>query len=234
MWLLPPDYVVLDIETIGGDPSDAEAWMRRAWTPAANWKPETIGNRWVEAHSKKLERLALIDGSPIVSVSMKSPTGCFCVHHLNCDESVLAGAAVKRVGGERDMLLALREIMNSAGPDTTLVGHNVRRFDLPRLRRAYLKHGLQLPACLASLDHPLYDTMDKWSRFSQDERQFISLEECLQATGIPNHKTAVSGEDVARLYQSGEHQTLLTYAVVDVLVEEALFLRMTGQASDAA
>lgn len=230
LWL-NPDYCVLDIETIAGDPSDAESWMRRAWSPAANWKPETIGARWHDAYQKKLDRLALIDGSPIISVQLKTRAGCEVIHWAQCDEAAIAGSEMTRVADERSMLLAARERLRCCG-ETEIVGHNVRRFDLPRLRFAFIKHGLMLPSCLANDDHPVYDTMARWGRFTVDDRPFISLSECLTACGLPNHKEQVSGEDVGKLWLSGDHKLLLTYAVADVLAEEALFLRMTGQVGE--
>lgn len=228
MFWLNPGYCVLDIETVAGDPSDAEAWMRRAWSPSASWKPETIGARWIEMHEKKKERLALIDGSPIVSVQLKTPAGCEVIHWAPFDEAAICGAEMVRVGNEREMLLAARERLQAC-VECEIAGHNVRRFDLPRLRFAMVKYGLRLPTCLAADDHPVYDTMARWSRFTVDERPFISLAECLTACGLPNHKEEVSGEDVAQLWERGEHRLLLTYAVADVLAEERLYLRMTGQ-----
>lgn len=230
-WLVPPAYIVLDIETIAGDPSDAEAWMRRAWKPAGNWKPETIGSRWLDALDKKTERLALMDGSPIISVAFRTPQTCICAHWLPCDES-MEGATLARYANERAMLLAIRDLLDVTDDCTTLVGHNIRRFDLPRLRRAMVKHGLRIPTCLASSDQPLYDTMDRWSRFTVDDRAFISLSECLDACRLLNHKADVTGEDVGRLHAEGQFGTLLRYAVLDVEAEHALFLRMTGQTVD--
>lgn len=231
MFWLNPDYVVLDIETVAGDPSDAEAWMRRAWSPSGNWKPETIGNRWLEALDKKRDRLALMDGSPIVCVQLKTPAGCEVLHWMACDEAAIAGAELVRVSNERAMLAEVRDRLNACS-ESELVGHNVRRFDLPRLRFAMLKAGLRLPECLAASDHSLYDTMDRWGRFSVDDRPFVSLSECLTAVGLPNHKDQVSGEDVGRLWSSGDFKTLLTYSIADVLAEEALYLRMTGRAGE--
>lgn len=228
VWVVPPQYVVLDIETIAGDQSDAEAWMRAAWKPAANWKPETIGSRWLESLSKKQDRLALIDGSPIISVAMRTGHSCTLVHWLESAESI-EGAELIRVENERAMLRTVRDLMDVTDECTALVGHNVKRFDLPRLRRGMVKHGLRIPPCLASTDQPLFDTMDKFSRFTVDDRAFVSLAECLEAFRIPNHKADVTGEDVGRLYAGKQFGTLLRYAVLDVEAEHALFLRMTGQ-----
>ena len=228
-WMVPPGYVVLDIETIAGDPSDAEAWMRAAWKPAGNWKPETIGSRWLEALETKKERLALMDGSPIISVALHTDVDRRCLHWLECDESTACGAALQRVEDEQAMLIGVRTCLDSCSPETVLAGHNIRGFDLPRLRRAYMKHGLRVPNCLAWRDQPMYDTMREWSRFSVDDRPFVALGECLTAAGLPNHKDQVSGADVGKLYQDRRYADLLNYAVQDVVAETALFLQMTGQ-----
>jgi len=228
-WIMPPGYVVLDIETIAGDPSDAEMWMRRAWKPTATWKPETIGSRWLDALEVKKEKLALMDGSPIISVALQTESDRRCIHWLECDEAAINGASLMRVISEAEMLKEVRLLLDMVSPETILAGHNIRGFDLPRLRRAYLKHGLRVPMCLAWRDQPFFDTMREWCRYSVDDRLFVPLSECLDAAGLPNHKAETSGEDVGRLYSERKYKDLLTYAVQDVVAETALFLQMTGQ-----
>ena len=231
-WLCPPTHLTLDIETIAGDLTEAEAALRRDFAPNPNWKAVTIGERYLEALEKKRERLALLDTAPIISVALRTPVDCRLLHWMPLEQSQLAGVPLERLADERSMLLRLREYLDACGPETILVGHNIKHFDLPRLRLAMIRYGLRLPVCLANPDHPIYDTMSMWHYFSVSEKAMISLEECLELAGLLNHKEVLSGADVPQLYKAGDFQTLAAYAITDVLAQDDLYLWMTGQAMD--
>jgi len=230
-WLVPPQYLCLDIETISGDPCEAEEWVRRCWTPAKNWRPATIGARYLEMVAKKEERLALLDTCPILSVQLRTEVDIRVVHWMPIDETQLSVAAVERCADEHAMLARVAELLSGTDCDTLIIGHNVKRFDLPKLRRAMLKYGIRLPACLVYRDQQVYDTMREWSRFTLDERLFIGLSELLEACGIPSHKELLDGAHVPQLYEEGRYKEILVYAIADVVAEWNVFLRMTGQAN---
>jgi len=230
-WIVPPQYLCLDIETISGDPCEAEEWARRAWSPNKNWKPATIGARYLEMVAKKEERLALLDTCPIISIQLRTEADIRVLHWMPIDEERLSVAAIERYADEPAMLGRLAELLGSTDSDTLLIGHNVKRFDLPKLRRGFLKHGIRLPACLVYRDQQVYDTMREWGRFTLDERLFIGLSELLDACGIPSHKDLLDGAHVPQLYEEGRYKEILVYAIADVIAEWNVFLRMTGQAN---
>lgn len=232
MWLIPPQHVTLDIETIAGDPCEAEAALRRTFCPDSRWKPATIGERYLQALEAKKERLALLDTAPIISVALRTEADCRLLHWLNIEDQQIAGVPLERFADERSMLRRVRDYLLAASEETLLVGHNLRHFDLPKLRLAMLRHGIKLPPCLAWPDQPTYDTMHMWRYFSLDEKALISLDECLELAGLFSHKAAVSGADVPRLYEQGDYRTIAAYAIADVLAQDALYLAMTGQIED--
>ncbi len=232
-WMVPPRYLAIDIETIAGEPTEAEEWMRRTWAPNPAWKPATIGQRFLGAYEKKLERLALLDTAPIISVALRTEVDCRVIHWLPVDDPQMAGAALERLADQSAMLRRVRDYLDQLSGETLLIGHNVLHFDLPKLRLAMLRHGVRLPAALVYRDQPVYDTMREWSRFTLDERPMISLSDVLDLCGLPNHKQVAQGAMVPELYEQGEHATILTYAVADVVAEWSLFLRLTGQSNDA-
>jgi len=228
-WLVPPEYVVLDIETTAGDPTEAEEWMRRAWAPSPKWKPATIGSRFLDAYEKKQERLALLDTAPIISVTLLTAADFRVLHWLPCDGDAAPGVPAERLADQTAMLRRAAEYLGSCDADTVLVGHNVLKFDLPKLRQAMIRHAVALPACLVWRDHPVYDTMREWSRFTLDDRQYIGLGELLETCGLIDPKQVVSGAMVPELYAQERYREILAYAVADVLAESALFRRMTGR-----
>lgn len=231
----PYTYLTLDLETKGGRPEDAERAMRMHWKPASNWKPATIGERYLEMLAKKQERLALIDGSEVISIALRSDSEARVLHCLYLHApNPQTGAMIEGFATQRDMLVALRALIDACvTPDTHLVGHNIRDFDLPKLRMAYLREGLRLPLCLASDEQPIFDTMQVWGRrFSANRDCFVSVADVCEELGIETHKDLVDGSQVDGLYAEGKFDTIIKYNLLDVLVEHEMFRRMTGQNSD--
>jgi len=229
MWEYDPEFVVIDIETINGEPTDAEEWARRAWSPSRQWKPATIGERYLEVVAKKESQLALLDTAPILSVALRTEGDCRVLHWMDVNDPRIGVAAIERCASEHDMLARTAGYLSRCAPETILVGHNILRFDLPKLRRAMLREGILLPPALVWRDQPVFDTMREWSRFTLDERQYIGLGELLEACRLPSHKDLFGGANVPDLHAAGRFLEILHYAVADVLAEASLFFRMTGR-----
>jgi hypothetical protein len=232
MQLQPYNWLCLDIETANGTPDNAEMWARRYWSPSATWKPETIGTRYLEAIEKKKALLSVINESPIVVISLRSESELRCLHSGYVhDPRVVHGGLVEGYADQTSLLVAFRNILDTrTSSQTTFVGHNIRSFDLPRLRWSMVRNGIRLPAALESSDQPTFDTMREFChRFSIEKDIMIGLDDVLEQFGMESHKGIVSGADVPRLHAEGQHDLLVQYALLDVLAESELFLRMTGQ-----
>jgi len=232
MWLMQPQHVTIDVETIQGTPDEAEDYVRRTFTADLRWTAATIGERYKQAVEAAKEKRALLDTAPIISVSLRTESDCRLIHWMPLDVPAIAGVPLERMPDLRSMLLRVRDYLDCCGPDTVIVGHNVTGFDLPKLRLAMIRNRIRLPAVLADPDQPVYDTMRMWTYFSVDKRQFVSLNEALELAGLPSHKGQLSGADVPSLYQAGQFETIALYAICDVLAEDSLYLWMTGRTTD--
>ncbi len=230
-------YCAIDIETANGSPDDAELHIRSVWASETkaigSWKEETIGKRLKEAWAKRKEQLALLDGAPIVVVCLKSDTELRCLHTCSQQEPRMAhGGLVEGFETQEAMLVALRALLDHrASAETVLTGHNLIKFDLPKLRHAYVRLGLRLPVCLEGYDQPVYDTMSAFKRFTVEGKNtmFVSLDTVLESFGMDSHKGIVDGSQVPMLYETGRHEELISYALLDILLEAQLFERMTGR-----
>lgn len=233
---LPPyRFLALDIETAQGRPEAAERAMRLAWTPNKTWKPETIGNRYLEMLAKKEERLALLDGAPVIAVSLRSDTEHRCLHSMSAHPPKwVDGGLVEGFASQRECLIALRGLLDSrVSPDTVLVGHNILLFDLRRLRWAYVRAGVRLPLAFAAKDQPAFDTMREYGhRFSGDGDTHIALRDVCESFGLTSHKSIVDGAQVPELFAAGQFEVIVQYSLLDVIAEADLYLRMTGQHGD--
>ena len=238
--------LTIDIETENGRPEEADVAMRLTWTPSWDWKDETIGKRLREARDKKLEKLALLETAPIGCVSLRSSSGDLMVLHSVAEEparkfSESVPGHVEGFANERAMLLGLRLLTDRyvVPHETTIVGFNVKGFDLRRLRRGYVRNGLRLPPWLALTEQPVFDLMREFgSRFSSEDKLFIALADVLPFFGMESHKSTLSGAEVPGLFakaRSGDRSaldTIVGYSLLDAATEDELYLRMTGQVED--
>lgn len=226
------DWLCLDIETTGGRPESAEEFMRRQWSPAPNWTPETIGKRFHEALAKKREKLALLDAAGIAVIAFNGPRiGRVILHRLEVQaETRTDYATIIGCESEAAMLCLMRErLAGWCDAKTILCGHNIRAFDLPRLRLACLRAGLQLPEAMNAAQ-PHFDSMREFCRaFSVERSEMVGLAEVLEKLGIPNHKGIVDGSQIDELIAQREFEAILRYAALDVSAESEVFLRLTGR-----
>jgi len=226
------EWLALDIETTDGRPEHAERWMRMNWSPTPSWKDETIGKRYRELLEKKKQKLALLDESPIILVTLVSNENELRAIHCMYEHQPknMFGALVEGFATQAEMLAALRNLLDAkVFNDTTIVGHNIKHFDLNKLRWANLRESLRLPVAL-QLKMPIYDTMLEYGRrFSLNRNPYIALDDVLELLEMDSHKKVMSGADVPDLYRAGKYDTIIQYGLLDVLDEAEVFLRMTGQ-----
>lgn len=225
------EWVVLDIETQGGDPNQVWEWIRRNWWPNEDHKPETMARRLVEAVEKKKEKLALLDSASIVMVQVKTSAGHVFVFHTFAEAVELpAGAGLVAHRTEAELLASVNQWLDmNCGEGTTIVGWNINGFDLPRLRLRTAKAGLRVSRTLTGMCGVL-DLMREYARnWSVERNEFIALGDALEALGMENHKKDVDGSMVGELLERREYARLIGYGVTDVTQEAAVFLKMTGQ-----
>ncbi len=235
-------WLVLDIET-GDAPAEAVAAALESWKAPSNVKdPEKIEARRQEAIAKFNGKAALLDASPILCVALQSDRCRLVLNGMDHSAPAIDGWPVVPCGNERDLLLVLRTWLDTnTGPDTVIVGHNIRNFDLPKLRGAYVRNALKLPAILKPRLRDeeraeVVDTSSLFKAFSMEHRDDFcpSLDTVAASFGIPRPKTHMSGADVPRLAREGQTATLLTYCAIDTTTTARAYLLMTSAAPDLA
>jgi hypothetical protein len=123
---------------------------------------------------------------------------------------------------EAAMLAALGDVLR--GLRITLVGHNVRGFDVPFLiarARRHRMHGLARELAAT----PLIDTRDLWPRVEHYGAPPVpvsrgingaSLPSICRALGIPHPGDTITGADVASAWESGDHASVVDHCRADV------------------
>lgn len=233
-------WVCLDLET-GDAPETAIQAAVEAWKAPSNWKPETVTAKRQEAAEKIREKAALLDASPILCVAMATDTTRIVINGMGHEAPKIEGWHVLPAGDEEHLLLTLRNYLELiAGPQTAIVGHNIRGFDLPKLRQAYLRHRLRAPAVLAAkvLDfepqQQVIDTASLFRAFSMEHRDDFcpSLDAVAISLDITRPKGVISGADVPRLHREGRFTEIITYCAIDAAVTARAYQLMSGSAND--
>ena len=238
-FLAPAHFITLDIET-GNAPATDIAKKIENWKAPSTWKPETVAAKRREFAEKATEKAALLDASPILCIAAQTDQARLILNGMDDSAPVIDGWPVTGCGDERRMLLALRAWLDaSVSAETDIVGHNIRAFDLPKLRNAFIRNTLRLP--LALLPHiggenspRVVDTAKLFQSFSMEHRDdfCVSLDTVAATLGIPRPKQHMDGSDCPRLYAEGQIQTVLTYCAVDVATTTRAYQLMTATAAD--
>lgn len=111
----------------------------------------------------------------------------------------------------------------------TIIGHNVKEFDVPYLCRRMLVHGMDMPDMLdvagkKPWDIPhIVDTMELW-KFG-DYKSFTSLNLLAHRFDIPSPKDNMDGSGVFDAYRQGLHDDIGRYCGKDVQTVAQLLLR---------
>ncbi len=237
----PAAWLVLDIET-GTAPAEAVEAAIAAWKPPANIKDEAkIEARRQEAEARIRERAALLDASPVICVAAIAEAHRPIVFNgMDGSQYPIEGWAVAGGGDEAGMLAALREFLDTvAGPETIIVGHNLRAFDLPKLRHAYIRNKLRLPECLKprfgdEARAETADTMALFKAYSMEHRDdyAVSLDTVAAALGIPRPKQLIDGAEVPKLHEAERYHEILTYCAIDTATTARAWELMAGFAED--
>lgn len=235
--LWPASFVVLDLET-GDAPQEAIDAAVAAWKAPSNWKPGTAETKRKEAAEKIAEKAALLDASPILCVAIQTDREKAIFNGMNDEAPEIDGWKVIGCGSESGMLRALRAWMDAGTtPETVIVGHNARAFDMPKLRNAYVRHSMRLPELLKPRlrdeeKAELVDTSTLFKAFSMEHRDDFcpSLEVVAASFGIPRPKQHMNGADCPRLFKDGRFVEVLTYCAVDVATTARAYQIMTSTA----
>ncbi len=237
-------HLCLDIETRNATPEAIELSARFYKTPPNMKDAEKIAARESSAMLKLDEKSALLDGAPIGVVGIVTEAGAVLFHTIKSKKKVVSikniPAEIFAFKTEREMLGAVREWCDPRGlPNTTLIGHNIRNFDMPKLRGAFVRNRLMLPKLLRpeAKDEgvTMYDTMHSFLYGFTTElagKKYVSQEEMIARLGLPGHKHRLSGAEIPRMIEEGKAEEVLAYNYLDIAEAYAAFLAMTGQYKD--
>lgn len=213
------DEIVIDIETIPSQEKWVQDYVRENLSPPANYKdPEKI-EKWKEENlEKQLDKCGL-DGAFNHIV---------CIGYAINDEP----AKVLHIENHKHEAAMIDNFFQITGKLTgvpTVIGHNVKGFDMLIIKQRAMIH--QVPLCTTlpfyakRYDDNPFDTMLRWN--DNKPNDFVKLDKLCRAFGLPS-KDGIDGSMVYSLWKAKNFRDLVEYCRDDVEITRNLGRRMRG------
>lgn len=225
---LDPNYLYLDIETVGASDPEVLKEIEASISPPGNFKKAETIAEW-EANTKpELVKEAF------AKTALNGALGqIVCIGWAWGDEepqAVIGQDEATLLDGAID-LISQRKPANYYRP--VIVGHNVAGFDIRYLWQRAFVLGVKMPAWFPRDPKPwseeVHDTMTMWG----GARDYIGLDALCRALKLPG-KGNISGADVGRLWAAGEHDTVAVYCREDVERVRSIHRKMLVAFGEAA
>lgn len=233
-------HFCFDIETGDASQEDINIKAQEAKVPAKAKTEEEIRQAKIDAYQKAVDKAALLDRAPIMVLAAATEAGNVVWNCIPdpCPVSTMPGlnGEIRNFKSEKDMLIDLREwLAERTSVLTEIIGFNSRGFDLPKLRNAYIRHRLQLPALFVPGTNPHYDVMKEYLRNYTTEfngQLFVKLKTVQSRFGLPEYKEYISGADAPKLAAEGKSKLVIPYCYMDTITTYLAYKFMTGQIED--
>lgn len=233
-------HFCFDIETGNASPEDIDIKAQEAKLPAKAKTDDEIRQAKIDAYQKAVDKAALLDRAPITVLAAATEAGNVVWNCIPdpCPVSTMPGlnGEIRNFKSEKDMLIDLREwLTERTSVLTEIIGFNSRGFDLPKLRNAYIRHKLQLPALFVPGINPHYDVMKEYLRNFTTEfngQLFVKLKTVQSRFGLPEYKEYISGADAPKLAAEGKSKLVIPYCYMDTITTYLAYKFMTGQIED--
>lgn len=199
---LSQTYVALDIESIRGHEtlSDASSQTQDAWASLSS-------RRWPEKTP---------DESYLEFAGLFPEFGKICC--ISCmvkgqePKSFVLDKSVMEFEREKTMLVEFATWLLELGP-FILVGHNIKKFDLPFINIRCVANGLKLFEGFRLYgtkpwESKHIDTLEIWTNGVFGHNQSASLESVCNVLGIESPKAEFSGAQVSSVYYSGDEDAM--------------------------
>lgn len=233
-------HFCFDIETGNASVEDIATKAQETKLPVKAKTEEEIKNAKIEAYQKAVDKSALLDRAPVMCLAAATDAGNVVWSCIPDPFPVKTmpnmNAEIRNFKTEKEMLIDLREwLAERTSPATEIIGFNSRGFDLPKMRNAYIRHKLQLPAIFVPGTNPHFDVMKEYiwyytTEFSRE--QFVKLKTVQSRLGLPQYKEFISGADAPRLAAEGKSKLVIPYCYMDTMTTYLAYKFMTGQIED--
>jgi len=226
-------FLFFDIETAGQSESSTGLGSRleELWSTRANFLRDHLSAKYPDNQGKSDEDLFR------EKAALQAEFGkivCISFGKVKFGETGEAIAQIVSYTGTEEEILtqSLKLIGGLAKNGVKLVGHNIKRFDIPFIcKRAFIS-GFELPPVLQIWDRkpweiPVVDTSELWS-FGAWQEGFTSLDLLTAVLGLPSPKENLKGSEVHSTYYSGNINEIKEYCQLDVISLIRVIIRLSN------
>lgn len=202
-----------------------ELWSKRC---------EYLSSRFEENKGKSDSELYL-DKAALSPEFNRIVSACF--FRPKYDETTNTFSFVERTyssSNEVEILQKIHALLSHENiKNTRLVGHSIKRFDIPVLCKRMLINGMELPRSLMvhnmkPWEMSFIDTAEAWS-FGTWQEGFTSLDLLSYSLGIPSPKEDIKGAEVSRVFwEEGDMSRIDEYCKRDVKTTMNIVLKLSG------
>ncbi len=226
-------FLFFDIETAGQaeTPAGLEPRLSNLWSDRANYLREHLSAKYPDNLGKSDEALF------IEKAALQAEFGkivCISFGKVKFDESGDPIAQIVSYTGTEDEILhqSLKLINGLSKSGIKLIGHNIKRFDVPFIcKRAFIK-GHEIPQILQVWDKKpwetsLVDTSELWS-FGAWQEGFTSLDLLTAVLGVPSPKDDINGSEVHSNFYAGNIEKIREYCQRDVIALIQIIIKLSS------
>lgn len=203
-------------------PKMAELWSKRC---------DYLRSKWPEDNAEKTDEELYLEKAALTPEFNRIV--CASFGRLTF-EGLTPKMVIKSYYGtdEKEILEGVEKVVEKFSK-YKLVGHNVKRFDIPVLCKRFVINGFSLPSYLQvhnkkPWEMPIIDTQEAWS-FGAWQEGFVSLELLMVSLGLDTPKDDIRGEDVTGVYwNDGDCRRIAEYCEKDVYALAQALLRMSN------
>lgn len=226
-------FLFFDIETAGEkasfsqlDPKKQELWSKRAEILRTQ-----LGDKYPD--NKDKDDSALFEMKSALQAEFGRVV-CVSFGKIKFVDGVPTAQIVSYSGDDEVEILrnSFKLMTGLAKNGVKLIGHNVKRFDVPFLCKRAFIHSIEPAVPLQVWDKKpweiaINDTSELWS-FGAWQEGFTSLDLLATVLGIDSPKEDINGSEVHNTYYSGQIDRIREYCQRDVVTLMQITLRLSG------
>jgi hypothetical protein len=226
-------FLFFDIETAGQSEnlSDISPRLKNLWTDRATFLRDHLSSKYPDNLGKSDEDLF------IEKAALQAEFGrivCISFGKVKFNEEGEPIAQIVSYTGTEDEILSqsLKLINGLSKSGIKLIGHNIKRFDVPFIcKRAFIT-GYDIPQILQVWDKKpwetaLVDTSELWS-FGAWQEGFTSLDLLSAVLGVPSPKSDMKGSEVHSNFYSGNIEKIKEYCQRDVIALIQIIIKLSN------
>lgn len=226
-------FIFFDIETAGQAESVSELSPRleTLWSTRAEFLRDHLSSKYPENAGKTDQQLFT------EKAALQAEFGrivCISFGKVKFNEvGEPTAQIVSYIGTEEEILTQSLKLINGlCKGGVKLLGHNIKRFDIPFICKRAFIHGMEVPPALQVWDKKpweiaVVDTSELWS-FGAWQEGFTSLDLLTAVLDVPSPKTDMKGSEVHSAFYAGEIDRIKEYCQLDVIALINVIIRLSN------